>query len=246
MIVPAADVEVWHVDLVACRDALLGEERVRPRLPPAHGFGEGSSRHLSHIALRIALERFVGAAYRGVPFDILAGGRRELPADAHGGRAASFSLSHTDAPRGAVALIAVAARGPIGIDVEFAREVRMSARHRAAIRRAANALAPHARLIEDQAAGTLAAWSRLEAVAKADGGGMARLLSHLGARGHGELSDAELAARATALLDRLDVTVRDLDVTHASSAAIAAPRGVGIASASFPRQGADIAALVAA
>ena len=80
----------------------------------------------SHIALRLLIERACGAQMRRQPFVIAPGGRPELES-----APVSFSLSHT----GDVALIAIgsAAFGPIGIDVESARKLRMSAERRARI-----------------------------------------------------------------------------------------------------------------
>lgn len=245
----AADVDVWFVDLGRCREALLAVEAATPRLPPGHGLVPGGTRHLAHIALRLAIESAVGPAWRGAPFDILPGGRPELPAGADGARPASFSLSHTETPAlGGVAVIALGPRGPLGIDIELPRQLRMGERHLAAIRRAANAVAPGQKTLDDRVAGAnQTAWCRLEAVAKADGCGMARLLSHLGARGHGELTDDELTARADAWLGRLGIVVRDLDVlesSRGSRSAIAHPRGMSVGWASFPATEHGIAALV--
>ncbi len=90
-----------------------------------------------------------------------------------------FSLAHTDA----AALIAIARDGPVGIDIEAAREVAVGADRHAAYTRAAIALGIGATLPgASEHDRFVAAWTRVEAIAKATGLGIAGLIAAIDLR----------------------------------------------------------------
>ena len=120
----------------------------------------------AHIALRVLIERAFGPEWRRVPYHISPEGKPSLP-DAAGG----FSLSHIPG----WALIALAATGPVGVDLERRRPISLSPVRREQLEWAAAALVPQRALPVDAEARFLQAWVRLEAVAKAGGMGLGRL-----------------------------------------------------------------------
>lgn len=175
-----ADTELWLVDLTMSAAALEALEAATPRLADdllqrlaAMGdAGLRRERRLAHIALRLLLERRLGPGVRRVAFATNASGKPSLPG---AGPEASFSLAHT---RG-VALIGLGP-APLGVDIERARPVRMTAARRAPIEAEAVALAGGAPLADTGAdARFLGAWARLEAAAKAQGRGVAPVLERL-------------------------------------------------------------------
>lgn len=173
--------QIWCADLTVSTDALLALERETPRLPPedhARAARFADARHgrewtAAHIALRLVLEREAGSSARRVCFARTASGRPSLP-DA----AVDFSLSHAAGH----ALIATASPGPVGIDLEAPRRIRISGERRTAIEAAAEALSGKP-LPGDGEARFLQAWVRLEALVKAEDTTMARVLSKAGAYG---------------------------------------------------------------
>ena len=92
-------IELWLVDLVRCASALDEIERAAPRLADddrerAGALGDGSVRReriAAYMAVRVLLERAVGAGMRRRPLVRDRGGAPRL---ADGG--AWFSLSHTE------------------------------------------------------------------------------------------------------------------------------------------------------
>jgi len=174
-----ADTELWLADLDKVAPALDAIERGTPRLPDEFvrlldGMGHEAlrrERRLAHIALRILLEARLGPGIRRVPFVRGAAGK---PALADGG--AAFSLAHN---RG-LALIALGARDPLGVDIERMRPVRMPDARRAPIESEAVAMAGGVPLAgPDRDARFLSAWVRIEAAAKAHGSGVAPILERL-------------------------------------------------------------------
>ena len=179
--------EIVFVDLLQAALALEAEELTTPRLSSMERdrFMSRSSSdmraaqtwRLSRIALRIVLERWAGNDVRRSAFEIERGGRPKL---AQGWP--HFSISHT----GDVALIAVSQHSAIGIDIEQERNIKMSDERRAQVMKAANALSsqhdsrrtPKANDLDDAA--ILQAWVKLEAVAKATGLGIGRVLTDYG------------------------------------------------------------------
>lgn len=179
--------EIIWVDLLQAASLLEAEERTTPRLSSIERdrFMSRSSSdmraaqtwRLSRIALRIVLERWVGNDERQNAFEIERGGRPKL---AQGWP--HFSMSHT----GDVALIAVSQHSAIGIDIEQERNIKMSDERRAQVIKAANALPSQESSLNtlqandlDDAA-ILQAWVKLEAVAKATGFGIGRVLTDYG------------------------------------------------------------------
>jgi 4'-phosphopantetheinyl transferase len=127
----------------------------------------------SHIALRLLIERAAGVDWRKRVFARTQRGKPSLE-----GAPIDFSLSHAPG----VAMIAISHNGGIGVDVERPRRLRLDPARRERIEDAATAIAgvELPRSGEDR---TLQAWVRLEALAKADGCGMGRLLTRLGVIG---------------------------------------------------------------
>lgn len=174
------DAELWLVDLERASAALEALESETARLSDVDNArfyamtDTAARRHrrLAHIALRLLLERRCGPRIRGVPFVVSASGKPALAS-----ASASFSLAHTDSS----ALIAVCDSGPVGVDLEHTRKVKMPPARRSPIEHAAVALAGGAPLAEssDRDARFLSAWVRIEAVAKATGSGVGPMLELL-------------------------------------------------------------------
>jgi 4'-phosphopantetheinyl transferase len=169
---------LWLVDLPATAAALDVIEAEGPRLSAADERKISASRdpvtrcerRAAHIALRLLIERAFGPAWRGVPYEVTGAGKPVLP-----GSDGTFSLSHISG----LALIGLS-RGAIGVDIEREREVRISEERRELIERAALAVGGGAPLPATSRARFLQAWVRLEARAKAEGGGMGMLLTRFG------------------------------------------------------------------
>lgn len=231
--------ELWCVDVVAAAPALHALEARTPRLSPADearaaaltDAGARAEWRAAHIALRLLIERAAGAGWRRVPFVREARGKPRLE-----GAPVVFSLAHTPG----LALIGLARRSGIGVDIERTRTLRIGAARRTHIIAAATALAD-ASLPADEQACLLQAWVRLEACAKADGCGIGRLLTQLGILGtqDGGGSAGERAASLRAA--HAPAGIRDLDLgpgIHAAAMLFADP-----ASAAVTRLPADIEAL---
>ncbi len=182
---PDRGVEIWFADLTQCGAALEAIEKETPRLSDddcarletTAGAKEWRWRRATHIALRIIIERILGAQWRKVPYVFGDTGRLALP-DSQG----DFSLAHADG----YALIGVTRRGRIGVDLERTRDIKIAANRQRAIIAAAAQLVPDTALPEDDTAGFIQAWVCLEAFAKADGRGIGHVLTVLGARGQKE------------------------------------------------------------
>lgn len=176
---PPDPVELWFVDLDTSKSALDELERKSPRLDAsdlkkiASSQSEirASERRASYIALRILIERFWGPAWRTLAYTLTGSGKPTLA-----GLGGSFSLAHVDH----FALIGLARSGTIGVDLEPDRQPTVSDERRLRIESAAVALARGAALPLPRQMRFLQAWVRLEAVAKADGRGIGRLLTGLG------------------------------------------------------------------
>jgi 4'-phosphopantetheinyl transferase len=173
--------ELWCVDLVAGAPALHAIERRTPRLSPADharaaAFSDTRAREewlVTHVALRLLIERAAGPQWRRAMFDRSERGKPHL-----GGAPLAFSLSHAPG----LALIGLAPRGAIGVDIERTRPVRIGEPRRARIEDVGAALIAGPFPSEGNAR-FLQAWVRLEAYAKADGCGIGRLLTRLGILG---------------------------------------------------------------
>jgi phosphopantetheinyl transferase len=183
----ATAVEIWFVDLDAAEAVLERAEIETPRLS-REDLAEiarlvhperRSERRLSRIALRLLITRAAGdGRYDGVALTRSASGRPSIA-----GAAFDFSVSHA----AGYALLGLADGGNarIGVDLEGLRDLAMSDERRRRIVAAAEVpggapLSPSAPV---DIADVLDAWVRLEALAKASGRGMARVLSEAGVIG---------------------------------------------------------------
>lgn len=186
-ITPGPHAELWLVDVAHDAPALEALEAARGLLSDAEiaraqEFKLDQERirawRAAHIALRLALMRFIGGSARRVPYDIEPAGKPVLPPPAP-----SFSLSHS----AGFALIAVARGGEVGTDIEHVRARVMPPDRRQLIEQAALAIGggeplpehgeDHFRLVQ--------AWCRLEAAGKSDGRGVGAILSAAKGRASG-------------------------------------------------------------
>jgi 4'-phosphopantetheinyl transferase len=228
-----AGVRIWVLDLTRYGAGLREEEGRRPRLSldelaRAASFAsreEGDRWLAVRIALRLLIEADAGPGIRGQPLAVARSGKPGLP---HALAAAlDFSVSHS----GDRALIAIA-DGPVGVDLEHQRTVRVAAGRAAALEAAAAALAGSGAAAckgfpQGVNAGTLLrSWVRLEAYAKARGSGIGRLLEELAlsgpSRGHSLPRAGELAA---ALRRQEGLSVGDLPLAPGLFGAVACREG---------------------
>lgn len=209
--------EIWSIDPNRCGPALLALEAREPRLPAAHAeaIRARPDRAIAHIALRLLIERAIGESLERLPFTISASGKPSLP-----DVPLAFNLSHCDG----MALVAIGPSGPIGIDIEpVGRQLGTLQSRAGRIEAAARTLASGRPLPGRGTSRLLAAWVRIEAFAKADGAGVAALLSRLGIIG-ARITDADAAARAAGMADRTPkLVVDDIEVASGFVAAIARP-----------------------
>jgi 4'-phosphopantetheinyl transferase len=220
--------ELWCVDLAAAGAALHTLEERTPRLSAADRVRAADLSDLTvrgewvatHIALRLLIERAAGKQWRRATFVRSERGKPHLD-----GTPLAFSISHAPS----LALIGLAPGGSIGVDVERPRRVRVGEARRARIEEAGAALST-APLPSEGNARFLQAWVRLEALAKADGCGIGRLLTRLGILG---VSDEIRARQASAgnlvaalLAGDAPPSVRDLQLGDGVYAAVASI-GVG-------------------
>lgn len=209
----ASATRVWCIDLAAALPALLTIEAETPRLSDADRgraarISDGQAARdwiAAHVVLRLVLERELGPDVRRKTFALSSRGKPELPDSG-----IAFSLSH-GAGR---ALIATGPTGALGVDIEDSRPVRLTGDRRQAIETAGAALSRQT-LPASPDARFLQAWVRLEALSKADGEGLARILTRAGAFG---------ARRGQGVADELlpdSVQVLDLALGPGLFAAIA-------------------------
>ncbi len=182
-----AGFEVWFADLGQCLAEIETEEHRYARLSAdelirVERVSDLDQRRLwraAHIALRDILERICGPEMRGVPFVSQAGGRPELAqgfAARSDGALVSFSLSHT----ADVALIGISRAGAIGVDIEKLHSRNFSADRRQRLETIAVKIAGGRPLPVDPDRRFLQAWTRIEALSKADGRGVLHTLTHVG------------------------------------------------------------------
>jgi 4'-phosphopantetheinyl transferase len=217
--------ELWLVDLERAAPALEELEAAVPRLSPDDrrqvrqigDLRERRHRRAAYVALRVALERMAGPAVRGARFVRSPAGKPSL---ARG--PAAFSLSHS----GGFALIGVTRHDAIGVDLEPTRSVRMSLRHQQLIMAAGRGLGARNGGNTLPALAFLQAWSRLEAFAKADGRGLARLLADVGMRGEASraATPAIVEASARQIAEDTNLEVCDLKLPHRLHGAVALAR----------------------
>lgn len=218
-----AGLELWLVDLAACMDALAALEDATPRLPA--GFVPRDAGHrAAHIALRLLLAR-AGAPDPAAAFVISDTGKPSLAAGP------AFSLSHVAGH----ALIGITRTGTIGVDIERReRDIRMAPERAQRIRVAGNRLAPQALALSDDHHGTLRAWVRLEASAKAEGIGIARMLGRHGVLGSAERAQPDDRPPPPSPLHVADLSLgRDLLGALAASQTVAAAHPVHVLPATY-------------
>ncbi len=237
----AADqIGLWLVDLGAhgealealnCAQAVLAADE--QAWPHGERNSHRANRRATRIALRLLLARSGCDAAFGRPFVYAPGGKPGLS-----DRALEFSIAHS----GGHALIAISRAGPVGVDLERPRALSLSPGRRRLIEAAGAALdGPRTRLpgsvSVDATVETLAAWTRLEAVAKARGSGIGSLLTDLGitAAGLRCQSPQLVAAAAAALRDHADLWVGSLELSADLVGAIAWPRRVAAGPPSWLR-----------
>jgi 4'-phosphopantetheinyl transferase len=221
-------IELWLVDLDQAAPALEALEHATPRLGSddraraMRSADPHEQRHrlAAYMALRILLERAAGPGIRGHKLLRGPSGKPHL-----GPGAPAFSLAHIDG----LALIALAPAGAVGVDLERPRRLHVSSRRREEILAVGAGLGGHLPMRgshdpHDEET-LLRAWCRLEAFAKAHGGGISRVLTEIGIRGPDgrglPLARIESAAHRLARRDGLEIT--DLSMPPGLLAAIAAP-----------------------
>jgi 4'-phosphopantetheinyl transferase len=220
--------EIWCADLIAGRELLWDVARshgLASTIPESDG--TDASRQVAHAALRIVLAGHIGLAEARRPFRAAPGGKPALVGPLN--RPLDFSLAHC----ATAALIAISRDGPVGVDLEAPRPIRIAEARRIALIDAATSLAPGAALPDGPGdAGLLQAWTRLEALAKATGEGIGALLERL-RRGATQVAEVTLASRA---LHVCDVTVRDASPYFAAVAGMSPSLATGSAleAASLP------------
>ena len=196
--------DVWCVDLEAGADLLidaaarLGLMGVAPNPTGAAERDIHHARTAARSALRLILAGYVGVELARRPFVIARGGKPAL--DVSDGRPSiEFSLAHCDT----AAVIAISRTGPVGVDVESQRSVRISDHRRALLVHVAITLSPAQPLPTSPGeARFLQGWVRLEALAKATGEGLGALL--------GRLEDTASPPVATQV-NGVPLRVRDID-----------------------------------
>lgn len=239
-------VELWLVDLAGGSAALERLEREAPRLGrrdrariEALKDGEVRRQHLAaHVALRILFERHLGRAVRGLDLERPSGAKPRLnpacgPLD--------FSLAHA----AGAALIGISRGAAIGVDLEDVRPVRIAGDRRRRIKEAGTALnaAGLNRGSEEEA--FLRAWVRLEALAKADGAGLARTLAALGLRQAKGGARQDVALAVERHLSQTGLKVHDLVLAPGRVGAVALERMLALPPLNtFPIAAADIEALL--
>lgn len=171
----------------------------------------------ARIALRRALGTWTGVTFETRAFEVTAHGRPYLAAPAP-----NFSLSHT----GPFALIAMCGVAAIGADIEQIAPRKISAERRQRLEAFAGQLCSSP-LPDASDARFVQAWCRIEAVAKAEGCGVGRLLTRaglMGPAGKAAAADAQsgvAGGAAATLLRALDLNLGGL--AHGFAAAIAGP-----------------------
>lgn len=211
---------VWLIDLDALGDELLviaAEHEVLSADEAAWQAGDGAARY--RMATRVALRLLLAGAGAKRPFGQAlrrtAGGKPELaPGEP------AFSVSHA----GHYALIVVAPGGAVGGDLETDRAVLITGARRALMLAAGDVLTAGAVAELDDNTRLLAGWTCIEAVAKALGSGVGRVLTEIGitAGGARALTPAQIADRTRALVAAARLQIVRLPMPADLHAAVAA------------------------
>jgi 4'-phosphopantetheinyl transferase len=219
--------ELWLVDALASSAALEALEREtkclsaddRRRLAAVRDGERRRTRRAAAIAVRVLLERHLGPCVRGIAFRRTRGGKPSLPT-ALG--QLMFSVSHA----GRHVLIGLSGTGPIGVDLEPARTLRLPAQRRAALVAIGAGLGLAIPDAADPDSAALRAWVRIEAFAKARGTGVGRLLEEAGVRA--DTAGARGTERARRLAAAARLSTHDVPVSLGLNAAACVPNGVRI------------------
>lgn len=179
--VAAGDCDAWLVELDASSVGLArcnGHARwLTPsdhvRLKRIRDRDERTRRATTYVALRMIVATYVGMRHAKAR---MLRPRGKAPRLA--GVPAIFNLSHCEN----WALIGLARRGRIGVDLELLRVLPMAAKHRAQIVSAADVISAERPLHAEPDADVIQGWTRLEAFSKATGRGINRTLADFGIR----------------------------------------------------------------
>jgi 4'-phosphopantetheinyl transferase len=245
----ARSAELWLVDLARSAPALEAQEREVPRLGPrdrgdieVFEHADVRQRRLTaHLALRILFERRLGHAVRGQDLERPQGAKPRLNASLG---LLDFSLAHAEGE----ALIGITTGAAIGVDLEDVRPVRIAGARRRRILAAGATLVAAAGIgagSEEEA--FMRAWVRLEALAKAQGAGLARTLAALGLRQALAGDSTDVARRVEKQLSLMGLRVHDLALGPGRVAAVALDAALAMPPLStFPVNAAGIEELLRA
>ncbi|MEM8973606.1 MAG: hypothetical protein AAGD43_16225 [Pseudomonadota bacterium] len=215
MTLSANHLEVWWTNAQAA-SAVLDEFASEIGLPAETDIERGSdASRWARIILRFGLARFGDQSLVCCPITRSTRGRPELV----GSDRPVFSISHS-ADHIAVA---IADAGPLGIDIEFHRPIKMSpARQEGILRQVSNHGLAMPTDDKSAAAGNnfLSVWTKLESIAKARGDGIGAVLTELKADPSGK-------ANMFAEIDGALITVDHLPLLPQFAAALAKPRQSG-------------------
>ena len=222
-------VEIWRIDLeyglagLFTLEADFGFLSADDRERVTHMVDRAAAdrRLAAVIALRLLLGRLENRHARRAPFERNRHGKPTLP-----GSAWHFSLSHS----ATTALVGLSDQ-PVGIDIEHPREPHIDGDRRQRIEAAAEMIADGAALSEELR-GTLRflqAWTRLEALAKADGRGIGWLLTEIGVLGVGRSGLSSIWTPPPSLAGLLvQYETRDVEVGCGAIAAVTSTRPLGV------------------
>ncbi len=225
-----AGVVLWLFDCDRYAEQLLRLEQSDTVLPPserehAARLSDDLMRRrwiCARVALRRALGAWAGIAFEKRAFEITSQGRPFLAAPAP-----QFSLSHA----GPYALAAISGSAAIGADIEPLAPRKISRERRQRLEAFAERLCASP-LPDASEARFIQAWCRIEAVAKAEGCGVGRLLTRAGLMGSGGEPAGEARAErgmnsvagSTTVLRAADLVVGDLAPGFAAAIAGSTPQ----------------------
>lgn len=224
---PSSCVDVWLADIDAGGAALdeferrfsllTSDERARAEGP---GPLLARQRTRTRVALRALLASRLGLDAAQSAFLLSPAGKPRLA-----GTTLDFSVSHS----GRFALVALSPGGPVGVDIETRSQVKMHPDRLQAIEAAAIALAPDMPLpAQGDAIRFVQAWTRLEALAKANGAGVGELLSSLGIRGPAATLGDHPAKDVSTLLIVDGCALRITDLRLGCAASVAGPNSADV------------------
>jgi len=217
------DVHVWRISLLKQPDDIATLKRLLSPDEIARADRFYFERHhdafvAARAGLRNTLSRYVFLSPTALTFCYGDAGKPELPEQVSGGKVA-FNLSHS----GDWAMLAVARRGPLGVDIERSREMNDAAglarRYFSAVEVAVwESLAP-----AEQTAAFFRCWTRKEAYLKALGDGLrAPLDQFIVTFAPGEAPRLVQASPHDTLADW---TIEDLPIDDGYTAAVVIPAG---------------------